>query len=68
MEDTNNYRGTGKSKAELQAEVDVVIARFKAENPGKEVPSSLVNWVDNIATDDDVETARERAAKRWGYW
>lgn len=64
MEDTENYRGTGKSKAQLQAEVDAVIERFKRENPGRAVPAALLSWVDNIATDEDVRVARERAARR----
>lgn len=56
----NNYRGTGKSKAECQAGVDKAIEQWKIDHPNLPVPSSLKNWVENIATDDDVRVARER--------
>lgn len=57
---STNYRGTGKSKAECQAQVDVAIARFKKDRPGKPVPISLMRWVDNIATKADCKIALSR--------
>jgi hypothetical protein len=55
-----NYRGTGKTKAECQALVDEAIARFKKEHPGKPVPVALERWVENIADEADVAMARKR--------
>ena len=62
--DKTDFRGTGRSRQELQAELDLTIEHFKELHPGKEVPSSLVNWVDNIATDEDVAEARRRQEAR----
>jgi len=59
-----NYRGTGLSKEECQARVDAAIKHFRLLHPGEPVPSSLTNWVDNIATDEDVRVALERAKLR----
>jgi hypothetical protein len=59
-----NYRGTGLSKEEYQKKVNLVIAQFKKDNPGKPVPIALERWVDNIADDKDVEVARKRMAKQ----
>jgi hypothetical protein len=61
MENEKNYRNTGKSKTECQAQVDAAIAQFKLDYPGKEVPSSLINWVDNIADEADVAMAKKRS-------
>ena len=55
-----NYRGTGKSKEECQAAVDIAIERFKREHPGKSVPIALVQWVENIADKADCEMVRSR--------
>jgi len=56
----SEYRGTGKTKEECQAMVDVAIEQFKIDHPGKPVPVALLRWVDNIADEKDVEEAKKR--------
>ena len=56
----DNYRGTGLSKEEIQAQVDVSIKAFKKAHPDTPVPEGLLHWVENIADEKDVAMAKKR--------
>ncbi len=63
-ENERNYRNTGLSKVECQRRVDEAIKSFKRDHPGRPVPSSLKNWVANMATDEDIKEAKRRQKER----
>lgn len=52
----DNYRETGLSKEECQKRVDAVIEIYKFRNPDKDVPASLMNWVENIASEKELRS------------